>query len=376
MTNDTPANREPSSRLVSLDALCGFDMFWIVGGEGIVHACAELTGWSVMLWASTQLRHVAWHGFVFYDMIFPLFLFIAGVAMPFSLTKRLEAGGDKRELMLHVVRRGLVLVLLGVIYNNGLFRVEFEQMRLPSVLGRIGLAYMFAALIVLNTRRRGQAYWFVGLLLGYWAPMKLIPVPGYGAGQLTVEGSLAAYVDRLLIPGRLYLGVHDPEGLLSTIPAISTALLGAFAGHLLRAEIPGTTRQRKALLLVGGGAVCLVRGYVWGFAFPINKNLWTSSFVLFAGGWSLLLLALFYGVIDVWGYTKWAFFFIVIGMNSILVYMAGSFIDFAYTTDFFFEGLLRPLAEPAGRVLWWIGFMLVEWAFLYFLYRKRVFLRV
>ena len=299
MTNDTPANREPSSRLVSLDALCGFDMFWIVGGEGIVHACAELTGWSVMLWASTQLRHVAWHGFVFYDMIFPLFLFIAGVAMPFSLTKRLEAGGDKRELMLHVVRRGLVLVLLGVIYNNGLFRVEFEQMRLPSVLGRIGLAYMFAALIVLNTRRRGQAYWFVGLLLGYWAPMKLIPVPGYGAGQLTVEGSLAAYVDRLLIPGRLYLGVHDPEGLLSTIPAISTALLGAFAGHLLRAEIPGTTRQRKALLLGGGGAVCLVRGYVWGFAFPINKNLWTSSFVLFASGWSLLLLALFYGVIDV-----------------------------------------------------------------------------
>ena len=126
----------------------------------------------------------------------------------------------------------------------------------------------------------------------------------------------------------------------------------------------------------GAGAVCLVLGYVWGFAFPINKNLWTSSFVLFAGGWSLLLLALFYAVIDVWGYTKWAFFFIVIGMNSILVYMADRFIDIGYTTDFFFEGLLRPLGEPAGLVLWWIGFVLVEWAVLYFLYRKKVFLRV
>jgi len=365
-----------SRRLVSLDALRGFDMFWIAGGEGIVHAFAELTGWAIAIWASTQLRHVEWDGFVFYDMIFPLFLFIAGVAIPFSLVRRVEAGEDRKKLMLHVVRRGLVLVVLGVIYNNGLFQRSFADTRFPSVLGRIGLAYMFAALIVLNTKLRGQIMWFVGLLLGYWAAMKLIPVPGFGAGQLTVDGSLAAYIDRTLVPGRLHLGVHDPEGLLSTIPAIATALLGVFAGTLLRREVEGETRQRKAVMLAAAGVACLVIGYVWGFAFPINKNLWSSSFVLFAGGWSLLLLALFYAVIDVWGYTRWAFFFVVIGMNSILIYMAGRFIDFGYTTDFFFSGILSPLSEPVQRVFWWIGLVLVQWAFLYFLYRKKTFLRV
>ena len=351
-------------------------MFWIVGGEGIVHSLADLTGWAVAIWASTQLVHVEWDGFVFYDMIFPLFLFIAGVAMPFSLTRRVERGEDKKKLMLHVVRRGLILVVLGIIYNNGLFRVSFAETRFASVLGRIGLAYMFAGLIVVNTKLRGQVMWFVGLLVGYWAAMKLVPVPGFGAGQLTLDGSLAGYVDRMLLPGRLYLGVHDPEGLLSTIPAISTALLGVFAGTLLRRDLPGVTRQRKALLLAGAGVAGLVLGYLWGFAFPINKNLWSSSFVLFAGGWSLLLLALFYLVVDVWGYTRWAFFFVVIGMNSILIYMAGGFIDIAYTTNFIFGGLLSSFGEPAQRVLWWIGFVLVEWAFLYFLYRKKTFLRI
>lgn len=364
-----------SRRLMSLDALRGFDMFWIVGGEGIVHSLAELTGWGLAIWASTQLRHVEWDGFVFYDMIFPLFLFIAGVAMPFSLTQRAEQGEDTKKLMLHVVRRGLILVVLGIVYNNGLFRVSFAETRFPSVLGRIGLAYMFAGLIVVNTKLRGQVIWFAGLLVGYWAAMKLIPVPGFGAGQLTMDGSLAGYVDRMVLPGRLYRGVHDPEGLLSTIPAISTALLGVFAGTLLRRDLPGETRQRKALILAGAGVVALVIGYLWGFALPINKNLWSSSFVLFAGGWSLLLLALFYVVIDVWGYTKWAFFFVVIGMNSILIYMAGHFIDFSYTTDFFFEGFLSPFGA-AQRTLWWIGFILVEWAFLYFLYKKKVFLRI
>ncbi len=361
---------------MSLDALRGFDMFWIVGGEGVAHSLADLTGWTLAIWASTQLRHVEWDGFVFYDMIFPLFLFIAGVAMPFSLTRRAEQGVDKKKLMLHVVRRGLILVVLGVIYNNGLFQKSFAETRFPSVLGRIGLAYMLAGLIVLNTKLRAQVIWFVALLVGYWAAMMLIPVPGFGAGQLTVDANLAGYIDRMVLPGKLYLGVHDPEGLFSTIPAISTALLGVFAGTLLRRDLPGVTCERKALLLAGAGVAGLVLGYLWGFAFPINKNLWSSSFVLFAGGWSLLLLALFYVVIDVWGYTKWAFFFVVIGMNSILIYMAGGFIDFAYTTDALFKGLLSPLDGPAQRMLWWIGFILVEWAFLYYLYRKKIFLRI
>ena len=365
-----------SRRLTSLDALRGFDMFWIIGGEGIVHAFANLTGWGMAIWASNQLHHVEWNGFVFYDLIFPLFLFIAGVAMPFSVSKRLERGEDKTKLMLHVVLRGVILVVLGVIYNNGLFQVGLAETRFPSVLGRIGLAWMFAALIVLNSKLKGQVMWFVGLLLGYWAAMALIPVPGFGAGQLTVDGSLAGYIDRLLVPGRLHLGVHDPEGILSTIPAISTALLGVFAGTLLRRDITGVTAERKALILAAAGVAGLALGYLWGFALPINKNLWSSSFVLFAGGWSLLLLALFYAVIDVWRYTRWAFFFVVIGMNSILIYMAAHFIDFAYTTNFFLAGLLSPLDGPGGLVLWWIGLVLVKWGFLYFLYRQKMFVRI
>lgn len=368
-------DRSPGGRLVSLDALRGFDMFWIVGGEGIFHALAKATGWSAAVWASSQLEHVKWNGFVFYDMIFPLFLFISGVAMPYSLTKRLERGEDKKKLAVHVVQRGLILVILGIIHNNGLFNLSWTDMRYPSVLGRIGLAYMFAALIFLNVKVRGQVLWFFGLLIGYWAAMKLIPVPGYGAGDLSMEGSLAGYVDRALIPGKLYMGVHDPEGLLSTIPAISTALLGALSGTMLRSERAGS-RYRKTALLGAAGVLCLVSGLLWGVVFPINKNLWSSSFVLYAGGWSLILLCLFYGVIDAWGRKGWAFFFVVIGMNSILIYMAGDFIDFAYSTNALFGGLLRAVAEPLQPVFRWIGFILVEWSLLYFLFRRKIFFRI
>lgn len=361
---------------MSLDALRGFDMFVIIGGDWLVRSLADLTGWTLAIWGKTQMKHVEWDGFVFYDMIFPLFLFIAGVAMPFSLIRRLEQGEDKHKLVYHIVRRGLILVVLGLVYNNGLFYSSIADTRFPSVLSRIGLAYMFAGLIVLNTKLRAQVIWFVGLLLGYWAAMMWIPVPGFGAGQLTVEGSLAGYIDRMVLPGRLARGVHDPEGLLSTIPAISTALLGVFAGTLLRRDFPDVTGERKALILAGAGVAALALGSLWDFAFPINKNLWSSSFVLFAGGWSLLLLALFYLVIDVWGYTRWALFFIVIGMNSILIYMAGGFIDFAYTTDALFKGLLARLGVPGRGVLWWTGLVLIKWVFLYFLYRQKIFLRI
>ena len=202
MPSSEPASTS-SRRLHSLDALRGFDMLWIMGGDSWIHALAELTGWSVAIWGAMQMEHMAWDGFRFYDMIFPLFLFIAGVAMPFSLTRRLERGDNKRKLMGHVIRRGLILVVLGIIYNNSLFQFAWDEMRYPSVLGRIGLAYLFAGLIVLNTQWRSQGYWFVGLLLGYWAAMMWIPVPGHGAGQLTIEGNLASYLDRLLLPGRL-----------------------------------------------------------------------------------------------------------------------------------------------------------------------------
>lgn len=239
---------------MSLDALRGFDMFWIIGGESIAHAAAGLTGWNWLVWLSGQLHHPEWNGFSFYDLIFPLFLFIAGVAMPFSFDKRLTQGDSKWQFYRHVVLRGLLLVLLGLIYN-GLLNFAWATMRFPSVLGRIGLAYLFAALIVLNTRMRGQLAWIVTLLVGYWAALKFVPVPGFGAGDLAPGHTLTDYLNRLLIPGHLYRGDRDPEGLLGTVPAVATALLGAVTGQFLKnAKFGG---YAKAVTMMVAGLACL-----------------------------------------------------------------------------------------------------------------------
>ena len=376
-TADTPTEpvKTPAPRLASLDALRGFDMFWIVGGGTLATALSGYVAWPWLDWVVEHLEHKKWDGFAYYDLIFPLFLFIAGVAMPFSLTRRLEDGERKRRLYVRVFRRAALLVLLGFIYN-GLLRFDWETMRYPSVLGRIGLAYLFAALIVLRFGVISQFIWLVVILLGYWAAMTLIPVPGHGAGVLTMEGSLAGYVDRAVLPGRLYKEVHDPEGLLSTIPAIGTALLGALAGALLRARRPGPILT--TIILAAAGWACLEIGELWNLTFPINKNLWTSSFALVAGGRSLLLLAGFYFVIDVCRLEFLVFPFIVIGMNPITIYLcAHGLIDFQHTTQALFGGALEHYAqEPLRPVLWALSVLLVEWLFLFFLYRKKVFLRV
>jgi predicted acyltransferase len=364
------------SRLASLDALRGFDMFWIVGGEGIFHALAKLTGWTVLVWISTQLEHAEWNGFTFYDMIFPLFLFIAGVSMPYSLSKRINRGDSRKQIYWHVVKRMLLLVFFGMVYN-GFFRFDWEHMRYASVLARIGLGWFFAALIFLNTKKRGQYIWFAGILIAYWLIMKLIPVPGYGAGDLSMEGSLAAYIDRLLVPGRLYRQIHDPEGILSTIPAVATALIGVFAGHYLRSDKPGLTKFKKGIVICIAGLISLLLGYLWGLFFPVNKNLWTSSFVLYAGGWSLLLLSVFYLIIDVWNRKKWTFFFVIIGLNPITIYLCqAGIIPFRRTSDFFFGGLINYFPESSHDLLNAIGYMFIGWLFLYILYRLKIFLRV
>lgn len=364
----------PSQRLYSLDALRGFDMFWIIGGEEIFHSMAKATGspfWQVL---SDQFEHPAWNGFHFYDLIFPLFLFIAGVATPYSVGKEREKGTPRNKLLVRVIRRGLILVLLGIIYNNGLKIHPLSEIRFCSVLGRIGLAYMFANIIYLYTKERGQVIWFVALLVGYWLLLLFNSAPGFPHGDLTMQGNFASYIDRSVIPGRLYLGIHDPEGLVSTIPAIGTGLLGILAGNLLKNS--PLSPAGKAGRLALAGVISLVLALVWNTVFPINKNLWTSSFVLNVGGISLLLLSAFYYVIDVLGYRKWAFFFSVIGMNSILIYLSGHFINWKYATDGFFYWVGQIVASPYNTVAMVFCFLAVKWVFLYFLYKKKVFLRV
>lgn len=367
----------PHRRLASLDALRGFDMFWIMSGEQIVHALARVTGWSVFVWMSDQLHHTVWNGFTFYDMIFPLFLFMAGVSMPFSF-----GGKDARTLYPSMIRRMLILVLLGVVVNGGLRLEGFHETRFASVLGRIGIAWFLAGLLYLNTSPRGLMAWLAGLLLGYWALMEWIPVPGYGAGVLTMQGSLESYIDRLLLPGRLHDGVHDPEGVLSTLPAVGTALLGVFAGRFLKGEQSSLTRVpftplHKSLLLAAAGLGLLGLGLAWDPWFPINKRLWTSSFVLYAGGWSVLLLALFYLVVDVLGWKRWAAPFIWVGTNSILIYLASEgLVNFGYTAQALTGGLVR-LSPALWQPVWTAASVtMVQLALLYFFYHKKWFLKI
>ncbi|GAB3897196.1 acyltransferase family protein [Spirosoma agri] len=369
------AQPAPVRRLLSLDALRGFDMFWIMGGEEVIHVLAKTTGWAWALVMADQLTHAQWNGFRAYDCIFPLFLFLAGVSTPYSLGSRLDKGDSRSKLARKVIIRGLILVLLGIIYNNGLFEKPIAEMRFGSVLARIGLGGMFAQLIYLYIRNERTRYGiFAGILLGYWALLLLVPVPGFGAGNLSMEGSLVGYVDRLFMPGRLHKVIHDPEGLLSTLPAICTGLLGIFAGTALR--YAGLSDGKKLQRLVVGGVACLALGWLWNLVFPVNKNLWTSSFVLVAGGWSLLMLSLFYWIIDIQNLRRWTFFFIVIGMNSILIYLANRVIDFEYTAHFLFSGILHFFSEPIQLVGGTLAFLAVKWLFLYFLYTKKVFLRV
>jgi len=382
-TNTADDIQQAPTRLYSLDALRGFDMFWIMGADALFQSLSAAAPHSAILKAiSDQLEHPAWNGFHLYDLIFPLFLFMAGVSTPFSVGRELEKGKSKNQLLLRVIKRGLILVILGIIYNNGLQLKPLADIRFPSVLGRIGIAYMFANIIYLYSSEIAQMIWFWALLIGYWLLLKFTSAPGFHPGDLTPQGNLASYIDRTILPGHLYVpfpnghpNMHDPEGLFSTIPAISTGILGILTGTTLKKTT--LTAIEKTFLLAIVGVVFLVLAWVWNFDFPINKNLWTSSFVLRVGGLSLILMALFYYVIDVLGYKKWAFFFKVIGMNSILIYISGRFIDWEYTTSGFFKWLVQLIEnKPWSIVVGVVCFLVVKWLFLYFMYKKKVFLRV
>lgn len=368
--------RQKKERLLSLDALRGFDMFWIAGGAGIFVSLAKITDSSVLDWIAAQTEHAQWNGFTFFDLIFPLFLFIAGVSFPFSLAGRKAKGHSKRLIYRHVFQRGIILVLLGIVYN-GFFTTDFADMRFASVLARIGLGWMFGALIVMNAKITWQAIWCLGLLLIYYALMMLVPVPGYGAGVLTVDGSLAAYIDQALVPGRLYLGTHDPEGLFSTIPAVSTALLGMLTGQLLKQKNIKFTMYRKFIIMLGSGIVLILLALLWNLSFPINKNLWTSSFVFLTGGISLILLSVFYLILDIWKIRFWAFPFVIIGLNPITIYLAqAGMINFSSTSNYFFSHFFESVSSRYYPFWMACSFFLVSWLFLYFLYKKNIFLKV
>ena len=286
--------KQQPQRLQSLDALRGFDMLFIMGGASLFVALATLFPNPFFQAIAGQMEHVEWNGLAHHDTIFPLFLFIAGISFPFSLEKQRGKGMTEGAIYKKIVRRGITLVFLGLVYN-GLLSFEFDHLRCASVLARIGLGWMFAALLFVRFGWKVRAGITVLILVGYWLAMAFVPVPDAGgAGPFTLEGNLVGYIDRLFLPGRLHETVFDPEGLFSTVPAIATAMLGMFTGEWIKLRKEGLTDRNKVLCLVGAGAVLLIVGLLWSLVFPINKKLWTSSFVCVVGAYSVWMFALFF----------------------------------------------------------------------------------
>jgi predicted acyltransferase len=369
-----------SPRLVSLDALRGFDMLWIIGLDQFFRAGARNFDAPWLKWMGSQMVHRDWLGSTLYDLVFPLFMVISGVTIPLALLSKLERGVSKRSLHFAAFRRMVLLILLGIVYNGGLALTGWSSTHYASVLGNIGIAYFFAAVIALNCRPRWQIFWLLAILLGYWAALEWIPVPGVGAGVFTPEKNLAAWIDQHYLPGTLHLPLnsrlktHDAEGILPTVSGIATVLIGVLAGHWLRK--PDRRPWIKVWGLLGGGAACLGIGLLWGQFFPIIKVLRTGSFVLWSSGASLMLLGLFYAIIDVMGWKKWAFPFVVVGMNSITIYMASKMVNFGYTANFLFAGMIKLAPKEYAPLLNYAAIMAIEWLFLFFLYRKKIFLRI
>ncbi len=275
------------------------------------------------------LAHADWNGCTPADLVFPFFLFIIGVAMTFSLSKYTEANKPTSAVYWRILRRAAILFALGLLlngfWNKGVWTFDLSNIRIMGVLQRISISYLLASLAVLNLPRKGQWLLAAVLLISYWLTMMYVPVPDYGAGVLTREGNFGAYIDRLIIPKEhLYPGdgfknLGDPEGLFSTIPAIVSVLAGYFAGQWIRSQ---TVQSRTSVGLVLFGIGCIIIGWMWGWTFPMNKKLWTSSYVVFTSGWALLLLATCYELIEVRLIRRWNKPFEIMGLNAIALFVA------------------------------------------------------
>ena len=347
-------------------------MFWIVGASSVAAALAKASGGKgVLHWIAVELEHSRWEGFTFCDLIFPLFVFLAGVSIVFSLTRIIEEKG-RAAAVRRIVPRFLILFFLGVFYYGGLDQ-PIERIRWLGVLQRIALCYLFAGLLFTFFRPRALVGICVGILVVYWALMTFVPVPEVGAGSFEVKKNLANYLDSVLLPGRKWNGTWDPEGLLSTLPAISTCLLGVFAGLFMRNEEVTVKRRSGIFVLVGSALVGL--GFLWGLQFPVIKKIWTSSYVLVAGGYSLILLGAFHFTIEGLKLGRCFDPFVWIGMNALTIYMAHNIVDFGSLARRFVGGDVHKALGAWGDFTVALVALLLTFLLARFLYRRRIFLR-
>src|SRR5919199_353796 len=382
---------KPSKRLTSLDVFRGIT----IAGMILVNMAGVADEDKVY----PPLLHADWNGWTPTDLVFPFFLFIVGVAMAFSLAKYTDSAvnsplskGGQGGLYWRIIRRSLILFALGI-FLNGFWEYKWDTIRIMGVLQRISLTYLIASLIVLNVPRKGQWAIAAFLLIGYWLAMSFIPVPGYGMGNLTREGNLGAYCDRLIIgtahlyKGDNYKGMGDPEGLFSTLPAVASVLFGYVTGEWLRKQpIKSSTSMDLVLVALS----CLVIGQVWDFWFPINKKLWTSSYVVFTAGWALLLLAACFELIEVRQRQRWGKGFEIMGVNAIFVFVAsvvmikllvkthiGTGENAPTTYTWVYNHIFLPwTGARSGSLLFALVTVLFWWGVLYLMYRRRWFVKV
>ncbi len=397
-----------SDRLVSLDALRGFDMFWILGADALVQALGEVNGSPVARFFAGQLDHRAWVGFTFYDLIFPLFIFISGASLVYSLTRQIEQHG-RAAAARRVLIRGSLIFVIGIFYSGG-FTNPWPDLRLLGVLQRIALAYTGAGLLFCFLQPRALAAVGVALLLGYWALLTFVPIrdiqldqaalaarlghakptlaevqTAFAATTARVTGhfepgyNLTNHLDFQYLGGRRYDTYYDPEGYLSTLPAIATCLFGVFAGLLLRRPDLEGARKLRALLIAGAVAVAL--GWCWHLQFPVVKKIWTSSYVLVAGGYSLLLLGAFYYIVDLRQWRGWCVPFLWIGMNPITLYISSNVIGYRRQAARFVGGDIKAwldagIGSGAGQGMLAIVGLALMFVLARFLHQRQIFLRV
>jgi predicted acyltransferase len=375
-STNTPSNRAaPSNRLLSLDALRGFDMLWIIGGAALVTALAHVRPTWFSLAVAAQFDHVPWAGLHLFDVIWPLFMFMVGVSLSLSLTKRRQRGESHATIYAHAIRRALILFVLGMIAQGNLLEFDLATLHpFYSVLGGIAAGYLIATIVTLYSRPTGRAIVTAIFLVLYWILLITIPVPGVGRGVLTSTGNAATYIDRIIM-GRFYYAPANQANtwFLSYLGFAASVLLGVLAGDVLQSS--RLSMKKKCLTLYALSFALIGLGIIWSLWLPVIKLLWTSSFVLLTGGISCFLLATFYLVIDVLGYRRWTLPFTVIGMNALAIYMATNLFDFRLLGNIF-VGHLLPRIGTWDAVLSEAAALTIIWLILYWMYRTRSFVKI
>jgi predicted acyltransferase len=365
-TDSTRTSRVPRQRLLSLDVVRGLAVaaMILVNNPG---------SWDSIY---PPLRHAEWNGWTPADLVFPFFIFIMGVSVVLSIDARLSRGQGQNEILRHGLIRSFVLIAIGLVMN-GILYLPWSEVRIPGVLQRIGLVYLFTCLIGLRAGSRARWSLCCLLLLGYWALLALVPAPGHHGGYLTPENNLASWIDRKLMAGHLWRSTWDPEGVLSTVPAIASGLLGTLAGDWLGSE---RGSRAKVIGLAGSGIVAIAIAELWNIAFPINKSLWTSSYAVLSAGFAAIALGACYWTVEEKGWRKWGHPLALLGLNPLALYVASEVIGMWIMTGARNWSCRRlagvGLAGETASLLWALGYAVFWWIIAAIMYRKAIFIKL